>query len=437
MSDYELHLGDCTKVLKTYSDDSFDSCITDPPYELGFMGKDWDSTSIAYNVDMWKEVLRVLKPGAHLLAFSSTRTYHRMACAIEDAGFEIRDQIGWLYGSGMPKSLNVSKALDKLAGVEPIRTGRRRSAADGTIAHKNGSDKQSAGWARPWMDLPDEEKNSLWETMPNTDAAKQWEGWGTALKPAWEPICIARKPLECDTVAENILEYGTGAINIDACRIEAEGVSLARNNALGGNGWANHSGGKNTAAVREEQGLPAQGRWPANVIHDGSDEVLAEFAKYGDKKAGGSRTGNELSDKSKNTYGGGWGKCSFDTHSDSGTAARFFYSSKASQFERNENGDNEHPTVKPISLMTYLVKLVTPPGGIVLDPFAGSGSTGVAALRNKFRFVGIELIESHFDIALARVIDAARAAAGLPKQLTGQLTDYQDSPLFAQVEEAA
>lgn len=230
-------------------------------------------------------------------------------------------------------------------------------------------------------------------------------------------------------IVKNVLEWGTGAINIDACRIEATGASLARNNAPGDNGWKNSSGGKNSAALREEQGLPQLGRWPANVIHDGSDEVLAEFAKYGESVGSGANlcvTGSTT----VNSYGK-YATRSTVGYTDNGTPARFFYSAKASQAERNENGENDHATVKPLALMEYLVTLVTPPNGIVLDPFLGSGTTGVAALRKKFRFVGIELVESHFNIATRRILDAERAAAGQPKQLIGQTADYSDTPLFA------
>jgi len=421
---YELIHGKCEIEMKKLPDESADSCVTDPPYELGFMGKSWDRSGIAYNVDMWKEVFRVLKPGAHLLAFSSTRTYHRMACAIEDAGFEIRDQIGWLYGSGMPKSLNISKAIDNAAGAEREVIGQK-TYADGKTRKSGGNETMHEGYQRPWR-IDDPQKSERL-TAPATDAAKQWDGWGTALKPAWEPICVARKPLAADTIAANVLAYGTGAINIDACRIEAEGASLARNNAPGDNGWKNSSGGKNAAAIREEQGLPAQGRWPANVIIDGSEEVLAEFAKYGERPNGGAVRNNQ----SRNGFLKGSNPSSMVGIKDTGSAARFFYSAKASQSERNAEGDNDHATVKPIALMEYLCKLVTQPNGVVLDPFAGSGSTGVGALRCKFRFIGIELLEAHYRIALRRLNEANRLVTGRPKVLTGHASDFDALPLFS------
>ncbi len=288
VSEVTLHLGDCLDVLRTLPDNSVDSIVTDPPYELGFMNKRWDSTGIAYDVNVWRQCLRVLKPGGHLLAFGGSRTYHRLACAVEDAGFEIRDQIMWVYGSGFPKSLDVSKAIDKAAGAERERTGRRR-VCQGTPIHKNGSHTSSPGWARPWMDAPDEEKETLWETLPATPDALRWQGWGTALKPAHEPLVMARKPLAERTVAANVLKWGCGALNVDGCRVEApDGVD----------------GGRDF----DESPLLA-GR-------------------------GGS---------------------------------------------------------------------ITPPGGVVLDPFTGSGSTGKAAVLEGFGFVGIEKEAEYLAIAERRI----------------------------------
>jgi DNA modification methylase len=394
----QLHQGDCRDILKTLPDNSIDSVVTDPPYELGFMGKKWDNTGIAYDTSMWAEVLRVLKPGGHLLAFGGTRTYHRMVVAIEDAGFEIRDSIHWIYGSGFPKSLDVSKAIDKTNG-EPDRlhkftawmrtTGLNRSKCSelvrpfakndetaAAMAQHYYSDKQqpaiptAAIWQviRPHIaDVPDwvdklvarieaerevvgkakgtypvdhinasnfaqgaQGRVQLDITVPATDAAKQWEGWGTALKPAHEPIVVARKPLN-GTVAANVFQYGTGALNIDACRI----------------------------------GDPP-GRWPANVIHDGSDEVTAMFPD--------------------------------DTH-------RFFYAAKATRAERNAENTttNNHPTVKPITLIRYLLRLVTPPNGTTLDPFAGSGTTLAAAIHENLHAIGIELTPEYHPIIQARI----------------------------------
>lgn len=359
--------GNCLDTLKTLPDCSIDSIVTDPPYELGFMGKSWDASGIAYNVEMWRECLRVLKPGGHLLAFSGSRTYHRMTVAIEDAGFEIRDQIMWLYGSGFPKSLDVSKAIDKAAGAEREVVGQRQGR--GNEASGAGHEYRiKAGL----MDI----------TAPATPEAQRWQGWGTALKPAHEPICVARKPLT-GTVASNVLEWGTGALNIDGSRVGTELLPAQKA------GQAKIGTFERTEMITPER----EGRWPANVIHDGSDEVLAGFPN---------------------------------------DAGRFFYCAKASKSERNaglegmpeqmltgrdEGQDamqvpyktrskvtaNIHPTVKPIALMRYLVKLVTPLGGTVLDPFLGSGSTAVAAILEGFDWVGCEMTEDYWPIIEARV----------------------------------
>jgi DNA modification methylase len=346
-----LVTGDCLETLRAMKDASVDSIVTDPPYELGFMGKAWDSTGIANSVEMWTEALRVLKPGGHLLAFSGSRTYHRMVCAIEDAGFEIRDQIMWVYGSGFPKSLNVSKALDAYA-----KTGR--------------SDSQVTGDGRsraPGQHFKEFRKGGVeGATFNPTDAvAQQWQGWGTALKPAHEPICVARRPLvKGSTVAKNVLAHGTGALNIDGCRV-GDGGGTSKAGMVAGAATKNALGdGLNTATFGVlVEGL---GRWPANIIHDGSDEVLAGFP-FGE--AGG--------------------------------AARFFYCAKASKKDRG--GGNSHPTVKPTELMAYLCRLVTPPGGTVLDPFMGSGSTGKAAKLEGFKFVGIDLDPEYVEIAKQRI----------------------------------
>lgn len=322
-SPISLYRADCRDVLRTLADNSIDSVVSDPPYALvsigkrfgkegsapaksdgatgvyarasaGFMGQSWDTGEVAFSEEFWREVYRVLKPGGHVVSFGGTRTYHRMACAIEDAGFEIRDQIQWLYGTGFPKS-------------------------------------HSAG-----------------------------NGWGTALKPANEPICLARKPLE-GTVAQNVLKWGTGAINIDGCRVGDE----VRYNAPAGNKAGGNSFNMSVVGMpKDAEGRTATGRFPANVIHDGSDEVIAAFPT---------------------------------------ATARFFYSAKASKSDRGEG--NSHPTVKPTELMRYLCRLVTPPGGVVLDPFMGSGSTGKAAKLEGFEFIGIEREEQYFQIAKGRVLE--------------------------------
>lgn len=368
-----LYLGDCTDALKTMPDNSVDSITTDPPYGLSFMGKRWDYD--VPGVEVWAECLRVLKPGGHLLAFAGTRTQHRMAVRIEDAGFEIRDMIAWVYGSGFPKSHN----------------------------------------------LRDE-----------------WQGWGTALKPALEPITVARKPL-VGTVAANVLAHGTGALNIDGCRV---GWPDGKVPEIGTPGWGGPA--KKLTAVPGQEGETVErsqpnsaGRWPANLIHDGSAEVLAGFPQSSAKNGVTQGEGK----------GGIWsestGKRAGPTHGDAGSAARFFYCAKASKKDRDEglenmpsvyrpNGNkwtdqdyrvslgerppsaesgprkNVHPTVKPTDLMRYLCRLVTPPGGTVLDPFMGSGSTGKAAMREGFRFIGIEREVKYFDIACRRIDDAQR-----------------------------
>jgi site-specific DNA-methyltransferase (adenine-specific) len=371
---FVVHNGDCREVMASMDAESVDAVVCDPPYGLSFMGKGWDHG--VPGVEFWTEAMRVAKPGAHLLAFGGTRTYHRLACAIEDAGWEIRDCVMWVYGSGFPKSHDVSKAIDKAAGAErevigvSSVTGERRNA---------GSEKYGCGNGIP------QSVNLI--TAPATDAARQWSGWGTALKPAWEPIIVARKPL-CGTVAENVLTHGAGGINVDGCRIGTESTTTIRS----GNSGANGRYGKDDRVFTREN---PPGRWPANVIHDGSDEVKSL----------------------------------------TGSAARFFYCAKASKADRDEGceglesrtvgvwggeeddltegkkrvlpANNHHPTVKPTALMRYLCRLVTPPGGVALDPFTGSGSTGKAAVLEGFDFVGIEREAEYVEIARARIAAAA------------------------------
>ena len=406
---HQLHHGDCLEVLRSMPNCSVDSIVTDPPYGLSFMGKKWDYD--VPSVEVWVECLRVLKPGGHLLAFAGTRTQHRMAVRIEDAGFEIRDMIAWVYGSGFPKSLDVSKAIDKMDAAEEQQTRRYRftewvrstgitskqiDEATGTNmgGHYTTAASQPAimtrehleacryllgevpAWVEQEADIRSVESKNFAErevvgqkivngeegtaggyqngiasvrgsdisiqrqiniTAPATDAAKQWQGWGTALKPALEPITVARKPL-IGTVAENVLQYGTGAINVDGGRVEG-------------------------------------GRWPANFIHDGSEEAT-------------------------------------DLLKDS---ARFFYCAKASKADR---GENHHPTVKPTDLMRYLCRLVTPPNGIVLDPFNGSGSTGCAAVLEGFQYIGIEREAEYIAISEKRIQARSKQVQEQPKQLT-------------------
>ena len=353
MADYEddfvsIHHGDCLTVMADMEPDSIDAIVTDPPYGLSFMGREWDHG--VPGEPFWAEALRVAKPGAHLVAFGGTRTYHRLACAIEDAGWEVRDCLGWLYGSGFPKSLDVSKAIDKEAGAE-------------------------------------------------REAAQRWQGWGTALKPAWEPCILARKPLTA-TVARNVQQYGTGALNIDGCRVEwATDTERAEVNARTAPNSrhmpenSNGSTGWGSGRVRDRGDLTSpQGRWPANIVHDGSDEVLAVFPN---------------------------------------DSQRFFYAAKADKRERDDGlfdapereankwnaggigerrrqaglgrARNIHPTVKPLALMRWLVRLVTPPDGVVLDPFMGSGTTLKAARAEGHRSIGIDLEREHCEIAWGRM----------------------------------
>ena len=344
--------------LKTLDENTFDSCVTDPPYELGFMGKSWDGTGIAFNVDFWKEVLRTLKPGGHLIAFSASRNYHRMAVAIEDAGFEIRDQIMWIYGTGFPKSLNLGKAIDKKQGNdrEVIGTTNQQDITSGNYVHG-----------------PSQRKD-----IPITKGTSEWEGWGTALKPAHEPIVLARKPLSEKSITENVLKHGTGGINIDECRVEGEvkhpdtmpdfrDQGKKSKEAIGIDklsfGQVQNAKRKKTQRqprnkdgvwTEENSGMKAEGtefadadprgRFPANVLHDGSEVVEQQFPEVDDE----------------------------------GRASRFFYVPKAHKKERD---GSTHPTIKPVELIKYLVRLVTPKDGTVLDPFAGTGTTGEAAIQ--------------------------------------------------------
>ena len=423
---------DCIIAMKEMPDNSIDSIVTDPPYELGFMGKSWDSSGIAFNIEVWQEALRVLKPGGHLIAFSGSRTYHRMAVAIEDAGFEIRDQIMWVYGSGFPKSHNISKGIDKAAGAEREVVGIAKGAGS--------SNTDSLGVYQSEFEA----------TNPATPAAKQWDGWGTALKPAHEPMVLARKPL-IGTVANNVLTFGTGGLNIDASRVVAQGENFDKLQGRPIQKLATRLSDETDEEYRsrvlespEQQlalaKLKELGRWPANFIHDGSDEVVALFP---DTKAGIAKRGNS----GGNNFASDTPKPPLDDigYGDSGSAARFFYCAKASKRDRNEGLDgftgkeigakgnglarkcatcsasvidgcecvdrtfinpiraNHHPTVKPTTLMQYLVRLVTPPNGTVLDPFMGSGSTGKAAILEGFDFIGIEQSLEYLQIAQARI----------------------------------
>ena len=443
IGDATLYLGDCLDVLKTLPTNSVDSVVCDPPYGLSFMGKKWDYD--VPSVEIWAECLRVLKPGGHLLAFAGTRTQHRMAVRIEDAGFEIRDMIAWVYGSGFPKSLDVSKAIDKAAGEEREVVGVREGFAKRAGLAERPNTANAGGYANP--------QNAGQITAPATDAARQWQGWGTALKPALEPITMARKPL-VGTVAANVLEHGTGALNIDGCRV-------ATGDKLGGGATSGHTAAhegyrrpwmdnrdhlarhaeKCAANVIKAEAL---GRWPANLIHDGSGEVLAAFPETAPSKAANRGIQQRYDVSSPETARPKAGTDTVRGHGDNGgSAARFFYCAKASKRDRDEGlegfeakpansayGDglntatkvrteeqaesgvsrdlrrNIHPTVKPTDLMAYLCRLVTPPGGVVLDPFMGSGSTGKAAIPEGFHFIGVECEPAYFDIACRRIEQA-------------------------------
>jgi site-specific DNA-methyltransferase (adenine-specific) len=370
-----LHRGDCLEILPTLEECSIDSVVTDPPYHLtnntgsrsplpgqytpigkpkqpkgGFMGKQWDGGDIAFRPELWAEVFRVLKPGAHLLAFSGTRTYHRMACAIEDAGFEIRDQIQWVYGSGFPKSHNVG------------------------------------------------------------------DGWGSALKPANEPIVLARKPLSESSIAANVLKHGTGAINVDSCRI---GTGEPRQSMTGGMGRKASPVYGQFARDEVQDIVTTQGRWPANLIHDGSEEVLERFPESNSsepREPSGSRqrqSGFHMTDGS-----GGFG--------DSGSAARFFYTAKA---DADDRLGSKHPTVKPLDLIQYLTRLITPAGGTVLDCFAGTGTTGEAAWREGFQAVLIER-EPEYQSDIVKRMGLCLSGPDERRAASVKQVGVDDTPLF-------
>jgi DNA modification methylase len=424
-----LH-GNCVELMRGMPDSSVDSIVTDPPYELGFMGKRWDAAGIAYSLEMWAEALRVLKPGGHLLAFGGTRTYHRMACAIEDAGFEIRDSIHYTYGSGFPKSLNIGKAIDKAAGAEREVVGTDTKA-------------RSTSGASALPTVGGETVYQTWDvTAPATDEAKRWEGWGTALKPAHEPIVVARKPL-AGTVARNVLVWGTGGLNIDGCRVGTTVETWPSSRAWGA-GYV--PGGDRSKDATEATGPAPAGRWPANVVFDRTAGEALDQQSAGTRASKASRSGSARINRGPFTTGDG-ALIDATSYDDSGGASRFFtqadfgpddwpfvYQAKPSRKERNagldglpekppafgnDSGDglgrgisntrqdkpraNHHPTVKPVALMRHLVRLVTPPGGVVLDPFAGSGTTLVAAILEGFNAVGCEMTDEYLPIIDGRV----------------------------------
>jgi len=441
---YELKQGDNAKTLKQYPDNYFDSIVTDPPYGIEFMAKAWDNNTGA--VETWQECFRVLKPGGHILAFSASRTYHHLATNIESVGFEIRDQIMWLYGSGFPKSLNIGKAIDK-------KLGNKRTSLGTKI--KKAGDMRSGNYDKGG-DYDDIE-------LEITKGDSEWEGWGTALKPAHEPVVMARKPLSEKSIVDNVLKHGTGGINIDASRIEGDVKHPDSNPDFRDQGkkskeaigidklsfgqvtgakrkktqrkprskegvWTEDNSGMKAAGSEFADADP-RGRFPANVMHDGSDAVQEIFPN--------TKSGKDKNPTTKNVsgfFGQDMGYYSKEAnYGDEGSAARFFYCPKVSKSERNDGLDafpeklsgtnakgyvgdgihdheprnvmnrNTHPTVKPVELMKYLCRLVTPKGGTVLDPFMGSGSTGIAAKDEGFDFIGIEMEEEYFNIASSRI----------------------------------
>lgn len=413
-----LYHGDCREVLAALPADSIDAIVTDPPYELGFMGRAWDASGIAYSVDLWRECLRVLKPGGHLLAFGGTRTYHRLTCAVEDAGFEIRDEIAWLYGSGFPKSLNVSKAIDKAAGAEQEVVGPRRRVDGKPPGHS--ALKLYGG--NPDVDLAD-----LVITAPATDDAKRWQGWGTALKPAHEPIVVARKPL-AGTVAANVLAHGTGALNIDGCRVESDGSHkrfgmITRRTTVSGDERIGPASGMYGAGSAYVPTNHDGGRWPTNVIMthaatpDGAD-ACADGCVPGcpvaelDTQSGNVRSAGIYDRGPVNSSGPAAINIDRDgyrtgMYADSGGASRFFpvfrYQAKAPTRERPKADGTAHPTVKPLELMRWLVRLVTPPSGLVLDPFVGSGTTAAAAIAEGARCFAIEQHDAYIPLIQQRL----------------------------------
>jgi DNA modification methylase len=387
-----LYHGDCIEVMREMPDASVDAIVTDPPYGLGFMGRAWDD--LPPGLPWARECLRVLKPGGHLLAFGGSRTWHRLAVAVEDAGFEMRDSIAWLYGSGFPKSLDVSKAIDKAAGAEREVVGIGSSGA-------------TAG-----MNLlgPSGIRGGDYEiTTPATPEAEQWQGWGTALKPAFEPIVVARKPL-VGTVAANVLAHGTGAINVDGCRVGSGGhLKWGSPRGMGGGGIYGEAVDQGPSAATEN----GQGRWPTNVVLDDTQAAAL------DKQSGVSSSPTGLITQGGKAGGGfdvgssdGTRSSKFQGHGDSGGASRFFptfhYEAKAPtserpRFQRDDGTWEAHATVKPLALMRWLVRLVTPPNGTILEPFAGSGTTLEAALIEGFNVIGIEREEAYLPLIMQRI----------------------------------
>lgn len=402
-----LFLGDNLEVMKTFPDNTFDSVVTDPPYGIGFMNKKWDSLDNDFHFKWASEVLRVIKPGGHMFVFGSPRTYHRLTVAIEDAGWEVRDCLMWLYGEGFPKSMDVAKAIDSFYGKKGEYGDYKTQ--EHAISRKPANQRMEEGYQRPWRDDAEAVERNLREYIPETEEAKGWQGWGTALKPAWEPIVLVRKPLSEKTVAANVIKYGTGSLNIGESKIYTEFL-------------------QNT------------GRWPANLILDDDPYIIDQLPKNksNDQVRRNTRPNfgsQAVYHKSKIVYATGF--------KDEGSVARFFYCSKASKNEREFGLDNFefsivddgrdkkidnpylrgkterkniHPTVKPVKLLKYLVRLITPTEGKILDPFMGSGSTGIACVLENKQFFGIEIEKDYFDVAQARIAQAEITQSSLDNQ---------------------
>ena len=404
-----LYNGDCLVVMDSMKKCSVDSIVTDPPYHLtsivdrfgkasidddtltskkvrsgadsysrlirtGFMGKEWDGGDIAFQVDTWRKCLELLKPGGHLIAFSGSRTYHRMAVAIEDAGFEIRDQCIWLYGSGFPKSHNIGKEVDKKMGNERVAIGERTRNV------------------KPFNDDNGWNSNNTTGDHIYTKGSSKWEGWGTALKPAHEPMVLARKPIDQKSVADNVLKHGVGGINIDDCRVKCEpDDDIVRPDRTDAQAYNFFRGGEQDR-INVRKTTRRQPRSEQNVWTDNNSGMKAEGTMFADADPKGRYPSNVMHD----------GSCVVeDVFPD--VSSRYFYTAKTNQAERNAGANNTHPTLKPVELMRYLVRLVTPKAGLVLDPFMGSGSTGMAAREEEFKFIGIEKEEEYYEIAKARI----------------------------------
>jgi site-specific DNA-methyltransferase (adenine-specific) len=394
--DITVYQGDCIQVMRQMPENSVDAIVTDPPYGLEFMGKDWDGFGTPLGFQTWteawaREAFRVLKPGGHLLAFAGTRTYHRMASGVEDAGFEIRDCIAWMYGSGFPKSLDVSKAIDKAAGAERDDIYEDKPGVDNNLAYGKGLGV------------------GVIERRPATPEAARWNGWGTALKPAFEPVVLARKPL-IGTVAQNVLEHGTGALNIDGCRIgisDSDAEAMKRVNTPGSGRFKTTHGSAYGVYGPSKAMDTTRGRWPANVTLDEDAAAMLDEQTGNVSYNPSGVFGKQRGDQPKDTPAAFAIRLDGDGvfgYGDRGGPSRFFYCAKASKKDRNTNGAaNTHPTVKPTALMRWLIRLATPPGGIILDPFGGSGSTGVAARAEGVRCILIEREAEYLDIIRQRL----------------------------------